>query len=279
MSGHRRKLLKNTLFVFVFISPVLFLMLFPYFIMITTSLRELSECIVFPPKWFPSKFIWRNYIDMFKKIPLARFFLNSTIVASGATLLCLMLAIPAAFIMTRYRMRGNSVFLFLILITQMFAPAIMIIAIFKMVLRTNTVNTFFGLIITDAAFVLPFSIWLLRGFFKSIPNSIFEAATIDGASDIKTILRIALPITKPGIVTALVFAFIQTWNEFIFAMTFLTSYDKRVLTIGIFAFSGRYEVVWNYLLGSAFLSTIPVLVLFLIVEKYIARGLTAGAVK
>jgi len=275
----KTKKIKNTLIVVLLLLPVLVLILFPYFIMLSTSLRTLQECVVFPPKWFPSKIIWRNYIDIFQKIPLGRFFSNSFLVGIGATFICLISALPAAFILVRYRLRFRSAILFLILITQFIAPAIMIIALFKMVLRIKLMDTHLALIITDAAFFLPFSTWLLLGFLKTVPGSIFEAATIDGASDIRTMYKIALPIIKPGLITAIIFTFIEVWNEFLFALIFLTSYKKRVLTIGIFAFSARNKFQWNYLLAAALLSAIPVIILFLLLQKYLIKGLTAGAIK
>lgn len=279
LEKYQKRKLKNTVLVFIYLLPILILILFPYFIMLSTSLRTLQECIVFPPKWFPSKIIWKNYIDIFNQIPLGRFFGNSFFVGIGATSLCLMCSLPAAFILVRYRLRFRSTILFLILVTQFIAPAIMIIALFKMVLRTKIMDTHLALIITDAAFFLPFCTWLLLGFLKTVPNSIFEAATIDGASDIKTMYKIALPIIKPGLITGIIFTFIEVWNEFLFALIFLNSYEKRVLTIGIFAFAARNKFEWNYLLASALLSTIPVIILFLVLQKYLIKGLTAGAIK
>jgi len=276
---YQKRMLKNTLIVFISLLPILILILFPYFIMLSTALRTLNECIVFPPKWFPSKIIWRNFVDIFKLIPLGRFFGNSFVVGIGATALCFLCSLPAAFILARYQLKFKSTILFLILITQFIAPAIMIIALFKMVLRTKIMNTHLALIITDASFFLPFSTWLLLGFLKTVPNSIFEAATIDGASDFKTMFKIALPIVKPGLVTAIIFTFIEVWNEFLFALIFLTSFEKRVLTIGIFAFAARNKFEWNYLLASALLSTVPVIILFFVLQKYYIRGLTAGAIK
>jgi multiple sugar transport system permease protein len=141
------------------------------------------------------------------------------------------------------------------------------------------IDRYFILIVVDAAFILPFCIWLLVSFLRKVPAEIFDAALIDGASDIKTAFKIVIPITKPGIVTMVIYAFIFAWNEFIFAMTLLTSYHKRVLNIGIFAFAGKWDIAWNYLMGAALLSTIPVLALFLIIEKHLAKGITAGAIK
>jgi multiple sugar transport system permease protein len=247
--------------------------------MISTSLKIKAETITFPPSWIPKPVVFKNYVEMFKAIPLARLFLNTTIIAGGTTIVVLICAVPAAYALIRFNLPGRSFIMFIILITQMFAPATMLIALYRMISKFGLIDTYFTLILVDAAFVLPFCIWLLVSFLQRIPAEVFDAALIDGASDIKAAFKIAIPIAKPGIVTIVIYGFIFAWNEFIFAMTLLTSYEKRVLNIGIFAFAGKWDVQWNYLLGAAFVSTIPVLCLFLIIEKHLAKGLTAGAIK
>jgi multiple sugar transport system permease protein len=273
------KKLRNSIIVYIAVIPVLLLMLFPFAVMISTSLKTQGATVTFPPTWLPKPVMFRNYIDMFRAIPLARLFLNTFIVAGGATILVLVCALPAAYALVRFNLRGNSIIMFLVLITQMFAPAIMLISLYRLVSIIGLVNRYAVLIVVDAAFCLPFSIWLLVSFLRAVPLEIFDASLIDGASDIQTAFRITIPIAKPGIVTTIIFAFIYAWNEFIFAMTLLTSYKKRVLTIGIFTLVGRWNIQWNYLLGAAFLATIPVVILFLIIEKHLVKGMTAGAIK
>jgi len=255
------------------------LILFPFAVMVVTSLKVKSAAITFPPSWIPRPIVLRNYIDMFKAIPLARLFMNTSIIAGGTTVLVLLSAVPAAYSLVRFNIRGRSVIMFVVLVTQMFAPATMLIALYKMISKLGLIDSYFILIVVDAAFILPFCIWLLVSFLRKIPSEIFDAALIDGASDIKTAFKIVIPITKPGIVTMVIYAFIFAWNEFIFAMTLLTSYHKRVLNIGIFAFAGKWDIAWNYLMGAALFTTIPVLALFLIIEKHLAKGITAGAIK
>ncbi len=274
-----KKKIKTSLIVYAAIIPFLILILFPFAVMITTSLKVKAATLTFPPNWIPRPAVFRNYIDMFKAIPLARLFFNTSIIAGGTTILVLMSAIPAAYALIRFNLPGRSFIMFIILITQMFAPATMLVALYKLIAMLGLIDSYIILIIVDAAFVLPFCIWLLVSFLRRIPLEIFDAALIDGASDIKTAFKIVIPIAKPGIVTMVIYAFIFAWNEFIFAMTLLTSYKKRVLNIGIFALVGKWDVHWNYLLGAAFISTIPILFLFLIIEKHLAKGITAGAIK
>ncbi len=257
----------------------LLLILLPFAVMIVTSLKVKSATITFPPSWIPRPAVWRNYIDMFAAIPLARLFFNTAVIAGGTTILVLLTALPASYALCRFDLPGGSAIMFLILITQMFAPATMLIALYRMVAGLHLIDRYFVLIVVDSAFILPFCIWLLVSFLKRVPSEVFDAALIDGASDLAAAFQIVIPIAKPGIVTMVIYAFIFAWNEFIFAMTLLTSYQKRVLNIGIFAFAGKWDVQWNYLLGAALLSTIPVLVLFLIIEKHLTKGVTAGAIK
>jgi multiple sugar transport system permease protein len=275
----KSKKIQTSLIVYIAVAPILVLILFPVVVMLVTSLKVKAATITFPPTWIPKPIVLKNYITMFKAIPLARLFLNTSIIAGGTTILVLLSAMPAAYSLVRFDIRGRSLIMFTILITQMFAPATMLIALYKVISRLGLIDSYFILIVVDAAFILPFCIWLLVSFLRKIPSEIFDAALIDGASDIKTAFKIVIPITKPGIVTMVIYAFIFAWNEFIFAMTLLTSYNKRVLNIGIFAFAGKWDVQWNYLLGAAFLSTIPILMLFLIIEKHLAKGITAGAIK
>jgi multiple sugar transport system permease protein len=275
----RAKQVRESIVVYVAVIFFLALILLPFWVMISTSLKLKAATITFPPSWLPRPAVLRNYVDMFIAIPLARMFFNTAVIGAGTTLLVLLTALPASYALIRFALPGRSTIMFMILVTQMFAPATMLIALYRMVARLHLIDQYVVLVVVDAAFILPFCIWLLVSFLKRVPSEIFDAALIDGASDFQSAFRIIIPIAKPGIVTMVIYAFIFAWNEFIFAMTLLTSYKKRVLNIGIFAFAGKWDVQWNYLLGAAFLSTIPVLVLFLIIEKHLTKGVTAGAIK
>jgi len=161
----------------------------------------------------------------------------------------------------------------------MFSPVVLVIGPFRLMSRVHLVDTSASLITTYAALSLAFSVWFLAGYFESIPMEIEEAAMMDGCTRVGALVRVVLPMSKPALVAALVFAFIWGWNEFMIALTFISTPDKRTLPLGIYAFLGQYSVDWNYLMAAALIAGGPVLILFLLIEKHLVKGLTAGAVK
>ncbi|NOY10362.1 MAG: carbohydrate ABC transporter permease [Spirochaetes bacterium] len=247
--------------------------------MIFTSLKVSNEIFVSPPTWFPKKPILKNYIDIWHYVKLANYFKNSGIYAIGTTVLTILIALPASYATARIRFRGRMFFLFLILVTQMFSPIVVIISLYKMMAFYHSLNTYRGIIVTYSAFNQAFSIWLLTGYFSSIPKDIEEAAMIDGCSRFTTVVRILIPLAKPGIVATVVFVFIWAWNEFLLVLTFISTNRLWSLTLGIYGFIGKYKVLWNYLMAVSFLTTIPVIILFLLIERHLVSGLTAGAIK
>jgi multiple sugar transport system permease protein len=162
---------------------------------------------------------------------------------------------------------------------EMFSPVIVIISLFKVVASFGMLDTYAALIILDALFTVAFNTWMMNGYFKTIPKDIEEAALIDGCTRVQTMTRIMLPIAVPGLVTVMIYAFIFSWNEFLFALTFISSKDKMPLTIALYNFVGRWTTQWQFLTMAAFLALIPVLVLFYIIEKRLVAGLAGGAVK
>jgi multiple sugar transport system permease protein len=174
---------------------------------------------------------------------------------------------------------GRKAALFVLLMIEMFSPVIVVISLFKVVSRIGLLDTFWSLIIMDALFTVAFNTWMMNGYFKTIPKEIEEAALIDGCSRPATITRIMLPISVPGLVTVMIYAFIFAWNEFLFGLSFITSKDKMPLTIALYNFVGRWTTQWQYLTMAAFLALIPVLILFYVIEKRLVAGLAGGAVK
>jgi len=295
---------------FLAILPVLVGVLFPFAVMLSTSLKSPEEISGYGETRYsliPRDVEPSNFIGCFKAMDLGQCFLNSLIVAVGATLLNMLCAIPAAYALSRLSFPGKTGALFTILVTQMFSPIVLVLALFAQfrnyhLLEVNDglINAFkwihiypqgwfsealggwtifLTLILANAACSLAFSIWLLTGYFSSVPGEIEEAALIDGCSRLQTVWRIILPVSLPGLVTTIIFAFIAAWNEFVFALTFVPSDELRPLTVAIPGFIGQYETQWHYLMAAALLATIPVMGLFLTVEKHLVRGLTAGSIK
>jgi len=273
----RQKRMKPVL-IFWTVIIILFL-LFPFFIMVATMLKSGKEVYTIPPYWIPKKIALSNFITIWTQYPFARYFLNSFIIAAGTTILTTLLCIPAAYAVSRFRFYGKRLLLYMYLVVQMFSPIIVVITLFKIIARMQLLDTYVGLILVNTVFTLAFSTWMLNGYFKTIPVDIEEAALIDGCTRAQTIIKIMLPIAAPGLVTVIIYSFIASWNEFMFALTLVQSVGKTPLTLGLYNFVGRYTTQWEFLTAAAFLAIIPIIVLFLIIEKELVAGIVGGAVK
>ncbi len=267
------------IFVYFWATVIIVFLLFPFFVMISTMLKGFDQVYTKPPFWIPKKISWENFKVIWSKYPMAKYFINSFIIASGATLLNTALCVPAAYAVARLRFHGRKLLLYVFLVVQMFSPVIVIISLFKIMSKLHLLNTYLSLIFVNSVFTLAFSIWMLNGYFLSIPKEIEEAALIDGCSRVGTIFRIMIPIAMPGVVTTIIYAFITSWNEFMFALTFIKTMEKRPLTVGLYNFVGRWMVQWQYLMAASFFSIIPVVILFFFIEKQLVQGLAGGAVK
>jgi multiple sugar transport system permease protein len=191
----------------------------------------------------------------------------------------LIFAIPAAYYVARNKFRGRTAFLMLVLITQMFSPTALVVGIFREMIKFHLVDTYASLILIYGAFNMAFSIWILSSFFASIPVEIEEAAWIDGATRFGTLRRVILPLAMPGVVTAFIFTFIAAWNEYVIALTLMSSPEREPLTVGLTSLIGQYQIQWNFLFAGSLIAIIPVVILFASIEKYLVGGLTAGSVK
>jgi multiple sugar transport system permease protein len=274
----KRKRFVKPLVIFWTIVVVLFL-LFPFFVMISTMLKPSTEVYASPPYWIPKVIALSNFVKIWAQHPMAKYFRNSLIIAAGTTLLTTLLCVPAAYAVARFRFMGQKFVLYMYLVVQMFSPIIVVIALFKIISRMHLLDTYLGLILVNTVFTLSFVTWMLSGYFRSIPVDIEEAALIDGCSRMQTIVRIMLPIAAPGLVTTIIYSFIASWNEFMFALTLVQSVGKTPLTLGLYNFVGRYTTQWEFLTAAAFLAIIPVIVLFLLIEKNLVAGIVGGAVK
>ena len=270
---------RNRPFVLFVTVIMLILMLFPFVIMMTTMIRDGSEIYVRPPRWFPEAPTLRNLIDVWTEYNLFTYFQSSFIVAVGTTLLNIVLSIPAAYAVARLRFPGRSLSLYLFLAIQMFSPVIIVISLFRIFARTGLIDSYLSLILANTVFTMSFTVWMMTGYFRSIPIQIEEAARIDGCSRVQTIWRVMLPVAAPGLVTAMIYTFIWAWNEFLFALSFIKSAEKMPLTLGIYRFVGRWSTQWEMLTAAAFLALIPVVLLFYVIERRLVQGLAGGAVK
>ncbi|GAA1753353.1 MULTISPECIES: carbohydrate ABC transporter permease [Streptomonospora] len=255
----------------------------PLYVLVVTSVKPL-ENVRGLFTWVPDRVTFQPYVDMWSTIPLARYLTNSLIVTITATVLALIVAVLAAYPLARLRFRGKRVFSMTVLSTQMFPGILFLLPLFLMfvqgeeLLGIQLTGSYFGLIITYLTFALPFSIWMLAGYFQAIPEGLEEAAMIDGTSRIGALVRIILPVARPGILAVAVFAFITAWGEVLFASV-LTDTETRTLSIGLKLYTSQTDTLWNELLAASLTISLPVIVAFMLVQRHLVSGLSAGAVK
>ncbi|MBO0832282.1 MAG: carbohydrate ABC transporter permease [Actinobacteria bacterium] len=260
--------------VVAYIVAVIFIL--PYLEMVVTALRPQSELL--DRDYLPHHFAWSNFVTLWST-GLGRNIQTSLEISGGATILVLLVAIPAAYYAARRRFRGRTLFLLLVLVTQMFQPTALVVGIYRQFSDLNMINSVWSLILVNAGFNLAFAIWILTAYFGSIPAELEEAALVDGSNRVGAMLRVVLPLAWPGVVTALIFTFIAAWNEFIVALTLWTSNTTAPLPVALNGYIGQYQVDWQHLLGGSVVATIPVIILFALIEGKVVGGLTAGSVK
>ena len=273
----KKTVLRALLYLFVIVVCVV--TLYPYYVMFVTAFRSNAETLdMYFLHMIPTKWIWSNLKDIVNR-GVPRFLLNSLMVAGGATALAMLCGIPAAFAMARMRFKGKKAFLGFVIMSQMFSPVVLLIGISQLMILLHLNDSIAGLIFINAAFNQAFAIWLLRGTFVAISPEMEQAARIDGCSTIGSLTRVLLPMAAPGIVTTLIFVFINAWNEYTISTVLISTASKRPITVGITQFSSFNMIEWQYLFAASLLATIPVVILFMAIEKHLTSGLTSGGVK
>ena len=273
----RKPIATVCLYLFVFVVCVV--TLYPYFVTFVTAAKDTSEMYAADMTVFPKVWRWSNFVDIWSKAPVLKYLVNSILIAGGATALAILCGVPAAYAMARMRFKGKTFFLGAVIMSQMFAPVVLLVGIYKLMVGMHLTNNLLGLILLDAAFNQAFAIWLLRGTFLSISPEMEQAAKIDGCGTIRALTRVLLPMAAPGIVTTLIFVFINAWNEYTIALTLISKDVLKPITVGINTFYGYNFIQWQYLFAASLFATIPVIILFLCIEKHLVAGLSSGGVK
>lgn len=276
MTGKKKGWQKIALYAFVIILCII--ILYPYFVMLITSLKNKNEMYA-TDHILPQLWQWSNFADIWDAAPILRYFLNSFLIAGGATFLAILCGIPAAYALARMKFKGKGIFMGAVIMSQMFSPVVLLVGIYKMMVSISLNNSILGLILLNAAFNQAFAIWLLRGTFVSISPEMEQAAKIDGCGTIGALIKVLLPMALPGIITTLIFVFINSWNEYTIALTLISTDAFKPITVGINVFYGFNFIQWQYLFATSLCATIPVVVLFLLIEKHLVAGLTSGGVK
>jgi multiple sugar transport system permease protein len=271
---------KRSIVYWLILSPLVVVILFPYAVMISTAIKPGDEIMTFPPTWFGSRVQLSNFAEMWDKVGFGQALANSLYVALASTALCLLVAIPAGYAMSRFRFAGQGAYRLFLLITQMLSPIVLVIGIFRLMALLGLVDQLNSLVITYAAFNLAFSVWMLQSYFATIPKEVEEAAWIDGASWLQSLRLVFLPMALPALAVTAILSFIFAWNEFVLALTNLRSSDNYTLTLKVFDLvGGRYSIEWDIVMAATLLATVPVAIVFAWLQRYLVRGLALAAVK
>ncbi|MGI8484310.1 MAG: carbohydrate ABC transporter permease [Thermomicrobiales bacterium] len=280
----RPRLRKDQIAGYVFLFFLLAYALIPMLWMLSTSFKTQFSALRQPPRWIPANGNLDQYrllLSPFNDVgrDFLRYMLNSLWVSTATTILGVAVAVPAAYAFSRFRFPGRNALFFTVLVRNMFPLVVFLIPLFILMKNLHLINTQWSLILTYLTFGLPLSIWLLKGFYDNIPPQLEQAARIDGATRFQAFWLIVMPLSSPGIIATAIYAFIQAWNEYVYALTFLNNDKLLTLPVGLQRFFAEYSTNWPGLMAASFIMSVPVVVMFLMLQKYFVRALTEGAVK
>ena len=261
------------------VAVLIFISFFPILWMFITSLKPPSEAVQFPVTYIPHHVTLQNYRTVFEQAPFLKYLLNSIIVSSGTVIIDVILGSLAGYALSRLEFRYKLPVLLVILLSSTLPFVSRLIPLFKLARHLHMLNDYIGLIIPYAAFQLPFAVWIMQAYFNDLPDSLEEAAIMDGLTRIGVLFRIILPVSAPAMVTTAIIVFIYAWNEFLFALTFMTQDKMRTITVGIALYQGEYSFPWGTISAAVVLSVIPLFAFMLFFQQRIVDGLTAGTGK
>ena len=255
------------------------LLLFPFYWTLLTSLQPRGAVYRTHPSLLPEALRWQSYVEIFHLRPFDQWLQNSFVIATGTTLLSMALAIPAAYSLARFGYRGRRTLGMVVLTTQMLPASLIVVPMYLAFLRYGLLESKIGVILAHASMTLPYAIWMLRGFFETVPMEVLEAGLVDGCSRLGAMVRISLPLALPGIVGAGLYAFETSWNEYLFARTFISRGENMVVSVGISTFIGEYTVFWHQIMAAAVISALPAFIIFFAFQRFLVQGISSGAVK
>ncbi len=273
--------LHEVVLMYAAMAVFLFFILAPFIEGFLVSLKPLALLFSTPYSFWPKNGSFDAYFSMWQSVPaLGMHIFNSFFISSVVTLIVVIIVVPAAYAFARFQFPGSSLMLGGFLAVNMFSGAVLLIPLFRLMRQLGLLNTYWAMIVPGAAFLIPSSIWLLRTYMMRIPKELDEAAWVDGASRLYTLRRVILPLAMPGIVVVAIMTFIGAYaQQFIFALTFNSKTEFMPLPVGLFAFFGKQEVIWNELMAASFVGILPVMIVIVFLQRYLVAGLTAGAVK
>ncbi|WP_434512704.1 carbohydrate ABC transporter permease [Desulfitobacterium sp. AusDCA] len=254
---------------------------FPIYWMISTSFKSNLDVFMLPPEWWPVNPTLENYAGLFSpETPIMKFFFNSFLTAILTVIVTIILATFSGYALSRLRFRFRQQILVSVLITQMFPLVVMLAPLYVLYNKAHLLNTYLGMVIAFTSFALPFGIWMIKGFIDTVPYEIEEAAMVDGCTRFQAMRRVVLPLTLPGIVSTGIFAFLDAWNNLLFPMVLTNDIAMKTLPAGlVLVFTGAFKHNWGGMMAACLISTIPVVIIFILLQRYLVEGLTGGAVK
>lgn len=274
----RKSKLIRSVVAWLLLSPLIVVTLFPFAVMFLTAVKPRTE--VLTPSWWPSEFRWSNFVEMWVATGFGRALLNSLYVSVLATVGAIVVAIPAAYAMSRFRFYGYGAMRQFLLVSQMISSIVLVLGLFRLIAAWGLIESTTAVGVVYMAFNVAFTVWMLQSYFDTIPRDLEEAAWMEGAGRWLTLRKVFLPLCLPAIAVTAIFTFINAWNEFIIALTILRSQENYTLPIQVFALvAGRYTIEWHHVMAAVLLATLPVAVLFAWLQRYLVRGLALGAVK
>ncbi|MEQ8677778.1 MAG: carbohydrate ABC transporter permease [Aggregatilineales bacterium] len=276
----RRNKRIRTFILYTFIFIILAAYLFPTYWMVLASFQPNGDLIISPPNLIPKNFTLESYTKIFQNVKIQRYFINSIIVTGSTVFISLLIGVLAGYSFSRFNIPGKNLFFTSILSVQMFPRVAILIVLFTLFTRLKLTDTLYGLTLAHLTLTVPFSVWFMKAFFDAIPIELEEAAFIDGAGRLTTLFRVVVPLTLPGMISVAIYSFIMSWNDFIYAFQLTTQDHLRTLPVGIsLTFIGEYRYDWSGMMALATLTTLPLIVLFIVLQRFMLAGLTAGAVK
>ncbi len=281
MDGEKKISGMKNVFLCIVSLAVMCILLFPIYWIFVTSLKTEKEIFQIPPTFWPQALNLKSYAAQVETGDFNMFqsFANSFLISVGATLISVVLSVPASYGIAKFRFKGKKVVLLGFLVTQMLPVAVLLTPMFIMFRNMHMYNTPWAAMLADATIGIPFSVLILKNYFASIPGDLEEAARIDGCNRFAAFIRVLIPIAKPGVMVCAIFSFLYAWGDLAYGMTFILDQQKRPITAGIFNFMGQYGTKWSYLTAFAIVTIIPVAIIFIFMQKYIISGMTSGAVK
>jgi len=261
------------------VTVVVGTLFFPIYWMFNTSLAPQDQLYVYPPRLIHPHATLAAYIKIFAERPMARWMANSLVVVMLTGAFSLVISVLAGYSLSRYRVPGSGSLGYLLLASRMLPTTLLVIPLFVFMSGLRLINTLWSVVIANVTFIMPFATWMLKGYFDSIPRELEEAAYIDGTSRLGALFKVTLPLSAPGVAATALYAAILAWDEYLFARTFLNTSSVWTISVGLGSFKGEYITFWNEVMAASLVGTVPIIVIFLLLEKQLVGGLTAGAVK